>query len=157
MMIACGLVCLGLLCVYIEFFLPGGLMAVGGMILLLLAFVTFLGQDLSWIYQVGFLISELLLTALVCRLALWHIQKNKKKNLFYLDQNQEGYTACAYDTTLIGKEGVTATDLKPSGHIKVDKKRVQAISEAGYLSPNTPIYVVRGQGAHLIVKPLNQK
>jgi membrane-bound serine protease (ClpP class) len=92
---------------------------------------------------------------LVIRLALWGITKTGQKNTIMLEDDQTGFVASSFDKELIGKEGVADTDLKPSGKILLEDKEYQAVSEMGYINKGTPVKVLRGEGAHLIVKEKN--
>ncbi len=88
----------------------------------------------------------------VIRLALWSVKKTGKKGTVYLDADQEGFQASLFPKELIGKSGIAATDLRPSGHIWVDDRAIQALSKDGYIEKGSPVQILGGQGSHLIVK-----
>lgn len=144
----------GLVLIFLEFFLPGAIMAVGGAILLMTSLFVF-----HMIYEgIGALLLYLLILAaavfLVIRIALMRVRSASSKGTVYLDTDQEGFQACIYPKELIGRTGIAATDLKPSGHILVDDRPFQALSKTGYIDKDTPIQILGGQGSHLIVKIL---
>lgn len=141
------LVVVGLALIYLEFFIPSGLLGVVAAILLITSIIMF-GLETSWsAWTAGFGLIILAFTLMVCRLAL---RKVKKK--VSLKNDQQGFQASTYDANLIGKEGVAMSDLKPSGHIMVGEKQVQALSETGYIVKGTTVVVVGGRGSHLIIK-----
>lgn len=75
-----------------------------------------------------------------------------KMSRMVLTEDQEGYVASQFELSVIGKIGVVVTELKPAGHIAVDGKHYQALSESGFVSKGKKVLIVGGKGAHLIVK-----
>ena len=64
----------------------------------------------------------------------------------------DGYTILKISNTLIGKEGVSITDLRPSGKILINTKSYQAISEGNYIENSSDIVVVGIDENQFIVK-----
>ena len=52
--------------------------------------------------------------------------------------------------------GTAESDLKPSGHVMVEGKREQAVSQGTYIKKGEKIKVVGGEGARLIVRKEEQ-
>jgi len=154
-MIVAILAFLGLALIYLEFFLPTGLSAVFGAIVLIGSVVYFSVNTPELFFVLIYVVSMLIMVFMICKLALWQIER--KKNSLYLDQDQEGFQASFFDKTLIGKTGVCLSDLKPSGHISLDSESYQAVSKAGYLSKGTSIIVIGGQGAYVFVQSHTQE
>lgn len=126
-------------------------MAIGGAILLLASlFVYYMTYSID-AYFFAYLASMLACVYLVVRLGIWQIQLCKKT--MYLDTDQEGYQACLYPKDLIGMAGIALNDLKPSGHIRIDGKTLQAMAKTGFIEKGSEIRVIGGQGSHLIVQP----
>lgn len=141
----------GLLLIFLEFFLPGAVLAVLGTLSILVSLGIFFVQypPLWGIVYLGIL---LLCIFAVCKLALWRVKCSSKKGDFYHGEDQEGYAASSFDQSLIGKEGTVSTELKPAGHIIVDGRRCQALSESGFISKGITVQVMGGKGSHLIVQ-----
>ncbi|MBO1003509.1 NfeD family protein [Pseudogracilibacillus auburnensis] len=57
---------------------------------------------------------------------------------------------------LIGKEGVTLTDLRPVGTIEIDKKEYSAISNAQWIKKGTKIQITDVDGTRILVKELEK-
>ena len=121
MFIVFSLVFLGLFFIYLEFFLPGVILGIGGTLFLGGGFVLFYLQDHSSFVKGTFLLGEVICLILISRLAVWQIKKSRSRDEFYLQNDQEGYSASDLEKELIGKVGIALTDLKPSGHIQVEK------------------------------------
>ncbi len=142
----------GVLLVFLEFFLPGMIMAIGGGILLLASLFVFHMQHPS---SVLFLMYFCLLAAVVwgtIYLALWMIRDSAKKGTLCLNADQKGFKATFFDQDLVGKKGKAVTDLRPSGHIIVDGSLRQAVSKTGYIEKESAVIVDGGNGGHLVVK-----
>lgn len=146
----------GLLLIFLEFFLPGGIIGAIGGILLLLSLAFFVKATHSLLSLMLYIIFVSVAVFFLIKLTLLWMKKTKK-NYIYLSSDQEGYLAAMYDANMIGKEGVAISDLKPSGHILIENKRLQALSKSGYILKGTSLRVIGGRGAYLIVKTLSQE
>lgn len=145
---------IGLFLVLLEFYLPGAVMGTAGALLILGSLFLFVLQNNSPLYIVLFFLFALISVFAVIKFALWYIPRSKKYSI-YSKGAQEGYQASAFDTTLIGKEAIVYSDLKPGGYIFIDGKQHQAISESGYIPRGQKVLILRGEGESLIVKSIN--
>ena len=143
---------LGLLLILMEFFLPGAILGVSGGILVIASIVLFAMEANSVWWVVLYVIGVVVVLIYLVKFALWNIRTAKPSRSIYLNSDQEGFVASSFDASAIGKTGVVVTDLKPGGHILVDGKRQQAISQSGYITKGTEVIVLGGQEESLIVK-----
>ncbi|MES2122426.1 MAG: NfeD family protein [Chlamydiota bacterium] len=143
----------GLAFIFLEFFMPGAVLAILGA-LILVSSVALCFSHLPAIYATLYLFFVLLATLAVCKIALWRIRASGKKGDFYLSDDQEGYMASSFDKEMIGKEGTVATELKPAGNIAIDGVQYSALSESGFISRGSPVEVIGGKGSHLIVRKI---
>lgn len=141
----------GLFLIFLEFFLPGMIFASFGSVALLASLVLFF-LNYCALYGLFYFSCILLLLIVVCKIALRWIKKTKAKDQFYLENSQEGYVAAQFDANAVGKQGIAFTELKPAGHVLIDGKLQQALSERGYISKGSAIHVIAGKGGHLLVK-----
>lgn len=141
----------GLLAIFLEFFLPGAIFAFIGGLLVIGGVALFSLLELPIYLKIFYFVANMVLTAATCKLALKFITA-RKENTLLLQANQEGFTIHSFDNTLLEKEGEADTDLKPSGHILVAGQRLQAVSERGYIPKGKPIQIIAGRGATYIVK-----
>jgi membrane-bound ClpP family serine protease len=141
----------GIVLIFLEFFLPGAVFAVIGTLTILVSLGLFFAQYpvLSGIIYMLVIILAVFVT---CKFALWRMRRSQEKGDFYHGKDQEGYTAFSVDQSLIGKEGIVSTELKPSGHILVDGDLHQALSETGFLSKGDAVLIVGGKGSHFLVR-----
>lgn len=137
----------GLFFIFLEFFLPGAIMAIGGTLLLLASLILFYIQIQGiWLFT-AYVFGLGLALFITIRLAMARIKKGTVLNV----SDQQGFQACGYPKDKIGQEAVASSDLKPSGYIEIDAKRYSALSQLGYIEKGARVRIVGGQGAHLIV------
>jgi len=154
MVLALGLTALGLLLIFLEFYVPGGIIGILGGISLVIGAVLFFKEELPLWVSIIYLILLLVLLVGTIRFALWRIRCKGKADTLFLMKDQEGYQASSYRKELIGKKGKTFSDLKPSGHVVIEGEKFQALSESGYIEQGEEIIVIRGSGAHIVVRTI---
>ena len=152
MLIAIGLALIGLLLVYFEFFVPGGILGILGGVLMIGSLIIFVWEQDHITWLIVYIFALIALLAFTIRLALWKIKRTKGKNTMYAWQDQEGFLASTFNRELIGKSGIALTNLKPAGHVRVEGERAQAVSQGSYVKKGEAIKVVSGEGARLIVR-----
>lgn len=147
---------LGLLLIFIEFYVPGAIMAIAGTVLIIFSVFQFSTASGSAIASILYIVAVLASIALTIKFALWRIKNAKPQYSIYSNSDQEGYFASSYDKSAIGKTGTVLSDLKPGGYIKVEGKQHQAISQSGYINRGEEVLVIGGQEESLIVKPVKK-
>jgi membrane-bound ClpP family serine protease len=143
---------IGLLLIFLEFYLPGGLMAVLGGGFILGSILVFASHSNSILAISLFILGVIAAIALLIQATLKKIVKTKPEYSIYLNKDQEGYQASEFDKSAIGKSGVVLTDLKPGGYIVIDGQQHQAISIEGYIPRGESVIVISGQEESLMVK-----
>jgi membrane-bound serine protease (ClpP class) len=143
---------IGLLLIYLEFFIPGGVLVILGGGFLIGSAIVFSLQKVEgfWLFFYFFIL--LASAVFTCKFALWQIKRSRKKKSFYLEDDQEGFFASEFKKDLIGKMALAHSDLKPSGHIFIEGEQLQAVSETMYIDKGSKVMIVGGKGAYLIVK-----
>lgn len=150
------LLLVSLILIFLEFFLPGGIMGATGAVGMVVSVLLFALESPSpWLVMAYIVVAGLALAAVI-KFALWRVRSGKGGYSVYLSTDQEGYKAGFFDVSALGKQGVALSDLKPSGHVKVEGKRHQAIAKTGYIERDTPIQVIEGRGSYLVVKSVKQ-
>ncbi len=147
---------LGLLCLYFEFFLPGGVLALLGGVILIASCIFFFFQSDSSLATFLYFVGLILASTLVCLFAIRSIRRSGKENSFFLQKDQAGFTAGSLEEDLVGKEGVVSTELKPAGHVRIDGKVYQAVSQGEFLLKGSFVEVCSVKGSHLVVKVIKK-
>jgi len=133
------LILVGYLLIYLEFFFPSWVFGSFALFSLIGASVLF---PVWWAFLPIFAGG-----AIFAFIGLYQV-----RHKIALKESQEGFLASAFDPQMIGKRGVVATDLKPSGTVEIGQDRIPATSQTDYLAKGTSIEVVGGEGANLIVR-----
>ncbi|WP_437586025.1 NfeD family protein [Sorangium sp. So ce1000] len=56
--------------------------------------------------------------------------------------------------SLVDRLGTAATDLRPSGKVALDGRRVEALSELGYVEAGARVRVIRAEGGRVVVRAI---
>ncbi len=152
MLLAVGFSLIGLLLVYFEFFVPGGILGVVGGLLIILGVIFAIWKHTSLFWLFFYLFAVIALLVLTIKLALWRIKKNGGRGHYYLDKDQEGYVASSYEKELVGEIGEALTPLRPAGYVQIKNLPYQAVAESGYIKKGSKIKIIGGEGARFIVK-----
>lgn len=147
------LLIVGFLMIFIEFYLPGAIMGIGGGILILISLIWFAYETDSPLFVLLYILAVGVGLGFLIKYALWKIRNTRSEYSIYSSSAQSGYQASEYDHSAVGKIGIVLSDLKPGGYILIDGVQHQALSQAGYLVKGTEVIVVSGQEESLIVKP----
>lgn len=71
-------------------------------------------------------------------------------------QKSEGYTATFYTENLVGKEGIAATILRPSGRVEIEDNIYDAYTRGEYVEQGEKIKVVKQEGTSLQVRAIKE-
>ena len=146
-----GLIITAFVLFFFEIFLPGGVLAVlGGILLLAASGVAYTEFGLVWGIMVLFLglVGALLMFFIEIRL----LSKTRFGRQLSLQSSISAKLNPKADEKLVGQEGVTLTILAPSGKVEIAGKTHTAAALDGYLEKGAPIRVVRTETFKLIVE-----
>ena len=141
---------IGIFMIYLEFYLPGAVLGTIGGFLIIGSIYLFAQNEPALLTACYILLVGASVVAII-KYALWKIPRSKAKDSIYSDDAQVGYYASEFDKTMIGKEGIVLSDLKPGGYILIEDQQLPAISESGYIIQGDHVKVLRGEGDSLIV------
>ncbi len=111
--------------------------------------------------QEGTTLAVIVLTILGVMLAgiLWFLSKGKLRSPIILNEEQnkdKGYISSSDLNYLLGKKGVAATDLRPSGMGNFDGIDLDVISSGKYIEVGTKIQIYEVKGSKLMVKSIKE-
>jgi len=155
----------GLILLIIElFFLPGfGIAGISGIALIILSLVLSLvgsfpaphdfthagytvGMSFAITVLLGFLIARMLpRTSFYNRLTLPDVERSK-----------EGYTSVSTYFDLVGAHGVALNNLRPVGKAEINGRRLDVVTEGGFIEKDTPIVVTEVSGSRIVVREINK-
>lgn len=155
---------IGLILLVIEIFVtPGfGLLGSGGILLMIAGLFLGLISDfpvISWV-DISNAIIQLAITfistGVLISILLKFLPKTEMFSNLILSKNIEstsGYISNEPDLlNLVGKEGSTVTDLRPSGTVLIDDKKIDAVSESEFIKRNTKVKIIKIEGSKVIVR-----
>lgn len=65
-----------------------------------------------------------------------------------------GYVAAAHRADLLGKEGKAVTSLRPAGTVEIEGRRVDVVSEGGFIPSGEKVKVIFVEGMRVVVRSL---
>lgn len=141
MSIIVGLVILGFALVMLEIVIPGGIVGIFGgisfMVAVGFAYRSYGMEGAIIVFGIG------LVGTVAC---LWFefkvLPNTAAGKVFFLQNRIEGKSQPdVIDDGMVGKQGVTATALSPTGYIIVDGKKLEAFSRSGFLDKGESIRI----------------
>ena len=143
----------GMLLIFSEFFVPGGILGIFGLIMIIASCV--LGFAHYPDYAFWIVLGELV-GAIACVVAGFYVLPRTPfgKNLFLAgaQKPEDGWVSTVTDASLIGQEGTVFTALRPAGTIVLDGKRYDAVSDATFIEKGATVRVVEVHGNRIVVE-----
>jgi len=140
----------GMLLIFCEVFVPGGVLGVIGAVLIVFAVGAGFARDVN----LGF---GLLLSSLVLGLTgfwLWvkyFPQSRMGKKLILANDAHDWHSYDSTNQELLGKEGISRSPLRPAGAAVIEGQRVDVVTRGEMLEQNTKIRVVEVKGNRIVV------
>lgn len=147
---------LGMFLIFLEFLAPGIVMGTLGLICLFASVILFAAQVASPLAVVFYVLGIIVFLVLLINGTLRYIRSTGPKESLFLKKDQEGYRVESYAPSLIGREGVAATDLRPSGSVTIGDEPLQALSQGNFIAKGSRVSVIGIDGAAVIVKSLTE-
>jgi membrane-bound serine protease (ClpP class) len=146
-----GLVATAFVLFFFEIFLPGGVLAViGGILLLIASALAYTEFGAAWaalLFCLG-LVGALIMFFLEIRF----ISRSRFGRQLSLQSSITAQLNPRADEKLVGTGGVTLTTLAPSGKVELDGRVYTASAQSGFLEKGVPVRVVRSETFKLIVE-----
>lgn len=149
MMIAIILFLLAAIAIFLECFLPGGILGgIGVLLVLASSYQVYLASNLQ-LAAIAFISESLALIAFLFLGLKW--LRLSHSNLI-LSDNEATHQSLAMDKNLVGQTGLALTDLHPSGTILLDRQKIDVISRGEYIKQNTRVTIIHVEGHKVVVK-----
>ncbi len=148
---------IGLLLLILEVFVPSGgfigLCSIACLVLCLwYAFAHSLGLGLT------FMIVDLIALPLTAALALSLWSRSPLGRRFFLRPPDREEIDISHSDQhledLVGQVGLSLSTLRPSGHIEIQGRRMDALAEEGFIPEGTRVLALRGRSGQLVVRGL---
>lgn len=142
----------------VEFFVIGTFLGIVGLLILLISIITVSNNVAlySIFLLIIFIISSISLVILM--------KKNRSRripilNRLILTDNtdaESGYSSFDDRSHLVGEEAVTMTPLRPSGIIKLNDERIDAVAEGSFIGANMPVRIIFVEGTRIVVREIKE-
>jgi len=146
------LLVLGVLLICVEMVIPGGVVGTVGVVVIF--------GSIVWAFvQLGFAFGAVYasIALVLCGVALYLmvrvLSETKLGGRIVLQRDLD--ESKSYDderNSLVGLTGVAVTDLRPAGTAKIDGKRVDVVTEGGFVEKDSPVSVVEVEGSRIVVR-----
>jgi membrane-bound serine protease (ClpP class) len=155
---------IGLIALGVEvFLLPGfGVAGVLGIVLIaasiLLSLVGAGPTTADFLQAAAILLASLIVTGAVLFGWLRHLPNSQRWGGLFLrhsTQAGEGFISALPRADLVGRRGVAATDLRPSGTATVDGERLDVVTEGEFIHAGATVTVIRSEGYRHVVRAHN--
>lgn len=149
---------LGVVCIVLEFFVPGGILGIigtGGVVGSL-----FMSTD-----DVGHMTMSLLIAIIVAIIGSVILfktigfDKGFLRNIVLSDStsSEKGYLSSNTRNELIGNIGEAVTPLRPAGTGVFNDERIDIVTEGSFINTGTPVKIVKVEGSRVIVREIKQE
>jgi len=143
----------GLILLVIEGMVPGfGLPGISGIILVAIGVILAMKSLQSALMSLSVAI---IVTTVITVFLIKYGHKSPHLEKIVLSsqlKTEKGYTTARSKADYLGKEGITVSELRPSGIIELNGERMDALSEGDYIDRGLKIEVVRVEGSKIFVR-----
>ena len=148
-----GIFMVGLICIGVEVLLPTvGLLGAVGVAALVYSFILSLGGDVQAVYALATAAVLALVIFLLIAKRLPDSKLWKKLVLSNATKTEDGYVSAVTDATLVGREAIVLSDVRPAGVVELDGRRVDVVSEGDYIVKGERVKIVAAEGSRVVVR-----
>ncbi|MFF5993742.1 nodulation protein NfeD [Lysinibacillus sp. KU-BSD001] len=149
---------IGLILLILELFVPGGIVGIIGGALMIISLL-FSGASVTHMAY------SIIIAMFIAVMGMVIVMKFFGKKLHVFNKlvlkdattTEEGYVSNTNRIELIGRMGEALTPLRPAGVIIVDKERIDAVSEGGYIDKGKSVEVIKVEGSRIVVREIYKK
>lgn len=147
----------GLVLVFAEFFVPGGICGSFGGIAIVASCV--LGIYYYPQYAVFIVLAELMGAVVGIILGIKFFPRTRVGKVMVLDAQQkpsEGWVSTISETSLMGAIGEVFTPLRPAGTIVVNGRRLDAVADGSLIERGAKVRIIDVRGSRIVVEELKE-
>lgn len=143
----------GILLVFAEFFVPGGICGViGGMAIVVSCLLAcYAYPDYSLFIVIGQFLG-VLIGVIAGFKYLPRTRLGKTIILETSQQPEDGYVAASGNEALVGREAETFTPMRPAGTILVDGKKYDAVAAGTHIEKGVRVRIIEVRGSRIVVE-----
>jgi len=147
-----ALTVVGIILIAVDFYIPGFVLAMIGVILMIVADVV-CALHHSLIVTLSLVCAQIVVAGTVAWWSLKYFPRSRLGQRMMLHASLASARASqSADAQLVGREGVAQTVLRPSGIAQIDGKRLDVVAESDMIERGSRIKVVTVERSRIIVR-----
>lgn len=145
---------IGIILLCMEVYVPGGILGtIGVLSLIASSYMVFdaygLGVGLSYLGAV----TVVAVVGLYVTYRL--VPRTRVGRSLFLSETESGFSSSREDlSSLIGREGIALTQLRPAGKAEIGGRRVDVVTEGGMVEKGGRVKVLEVEGARVVVREI---
>jgi len=146
---------IGLILLIVEMFIPGfGIAGGTGVVLIIIGIVLTARTPLEAFVMFLILVVFVALALTVIFRSAKQGKLARKLILWSSAKREDGFSTSSDTSSLVGKEGISLTILRPAGSGLFDSQRLDVVTEGTFIEKGTKIRVIRTEGRRIVVEPV---
>lgn len=147
----------GVILIVLEFFVPGGILGLGGFLAIVNSFFILIeNRYLAWAVVCVSFLTTILVYILQSKVFKRKFSLHKHFVLSESLSTAETFSLQETNKILLGKNGVSVTALRPAGKIKIDDKQFDAVTSGEFINAHSSIKVTDVDGLRIVVQSLEE-
>jgi len=136
----------GILAMFVEIFIPGGILGTLGLLAVL--------GSILWAFAEGHtaLGVSLLVAAIAFAPIFLYLWKHFVGHIFALKNDPSQTSTLPPPADIVGVAGESLTALRPSGVARIDGRRLDVVTRGEMLEKGTPVVIIEMTGNRIVVK-----
>ncbi|WP_233522562.1 NfeD family protein [Peribacillus glennii] len=148
---------IGMFLIVLEFFLPGGITGVLGLVAVIASLFMASGNVVNMALSIFIALTASILVSILF-VKVFRRKMNFFKKIILTDSTntEKGYVSNQNRLELMGKQGRALTDLRPSGTALIDEERVDVVTEGSFITKGSLVRVIKAEGSRIVVREVNE-
>lgn len=147
------LLVIGIILIIAEFFVPGGIIGIIGLAAVLFSIIL-AGGNLFYM-SVAVLIAitvAILGMVIIVKFFGKRVRLLNKMILTDATTTEQGYVSNQNRLDLVGRIAETMTPLRPSGTIRIENERIDAVSDGSFIGKEKKVVIIKVEGSRIVVR-----
>ncbi|RQD69912.1 MAG: nodulation protein NfeD [Halanaerobium sp. MSAO_Bac5] len=147
---------IGIILIFFEIFvIPGfGVAGISGITAVLISlFFVFPNRAIA----LNVLLGVVFFTLLIAFLMVKKMGTSRFWNKISLETSSKEYYSSSDKQDYVGRKALTITKLRPAGTIEIDNRRIDAVSEGGFIEKDSLVEVVSVSGSRIVVREIEEE
>jgi membrane-bound serine protease (ClpP class) len=143
---------IGLILIFMELFLPGGIIGIFGVVAMLTGLILAGGSLSGILIAISIAILVTIIGSYFFIRSFGYNGPFKRLVLFDSTSSEKGYLSHIERMDLIGQTGKTITPLRPSGTVRINDELIDVVTEGSYIGKDVLIKIIKVSGGRVVVR-----